>query len=558
MEQFRRKKFWLICFLLLLCLGVALGVASIYPVSSAQLQTRTLIDDTFNLTALETYRQGLGSFHGNENLTLHVSKPDAFPVNFSLITYGGSQYSAVLNSSLDYSFCAGADYYEAVFTSGNTSFTTLHLQVLATNPATTYPLSWLGGFAKALFFVGLAATLTLLMLPYLRKSTFPKTPRSLLPALDNKGRRRLQVFVVASLVFWLLLLAANSHPLATFEDWYTDSARHPYSANLFTKVGFSIFDTSLGGLSSMDDSYFKFVTWPEMPHLYPVGSVFLFLPFGALLENGASQALVFKLVMAVLLLFAHVCLYMFLKQFSRLDVEFVLKAVGVYLFYVVLVVYAANGMFEAVPLLFLLLGLGMFLQERYDVFLLLVAVAVTFKYQAGIFLFPLVFVGLVGLLHKNALSSILRSKVLWAAAGLIVVDLFTAYLSAHFLLSARPELVLNGVNAFSPHAQIPWMLQAFAVLLFLAATTATALYLSNQNRLASLLVLFSLVPSLTMPYFQSWYLCFFFVYPLLPMQKRALQATLLWVAFAVVVLAFGGVAFNPLYLLDNIRHVLNL
>ena len=90
----------------------------------------------------------------------------------------------------------------------------------------------------------------------------------------------------------------NTYPLATFENWYTDSARNTYSANLFTKVGFSVFDTPLGRLSSGDASFYKFVTWPEMPHLYPLGSVFLFLPFGWLLEQGVSQALVFKLEIA--------------------------------------------------------------------------------------------------------------------------------------------------------------------------------------------------------------------------------------------------------------------
>ncbi len=89
-------------------------------------------------------------------------------------------------------------------------------------------------------------------------------------------------------MFWFFLLAVNSNPLATFENWYTDHARDSYVSSLFLKDGFSVFDEPLGKLASLDNSYYKFVTWPEMPHLYPLGSIFLFLPFGVLLQNGVD------------------------------------------------------------------------------------------------------------------------------------------------------------------------------------------------------------------------------------------------------------------------------
>ena len=295
-----------------------------------------------------------------------------------------------------------------------------------------------------------------------------------------------------------------------------------------------------------------------MPNLYPLGSIFLFLPFGLLLENGIVQGIVFKMEIAFLLAVSSVCLYFFLKRFWKLDMTFLWKALAVYAFYVTLVVYSANGQFDAVAFLFSVGAIAMFLKNRYDLFLLLAAVSATFKYQAGIFLLPLVLVSLLKLFQQHNPRTLLRNKAVVAAVGLTAINVYSALLSAPFLVNARPEFVLNGVNAFSPHAQVPWVLQAFAVLLTLAVTLASAAYLFNKNRLVSMFAIFSLLPAFTLPYFQPWYLPFFFVYMLLPMQKRARDVALFWLLFMTVVLSFGGLAYNPVQILDNVRKVLNI
>jgi hypothetical protein len=338
-------------------------------------------------------------------------------------------------------------------------------------------------------------------------------------------------------------------------------------------VGFSVFDTPLGMLASADDSIYKFVTWAEMPHLYPIGSILLFLPFGGLLESGINQLIVFKVEMVVLIGVSHLCLYFFLKQFwsqgltltareffsthlRNPQVEFVLKAVATYLLYVLLVVYAANGQFDAVAFLPALAGLLFFLKKRYDLFLLMAAVSSTFKYQAGIFLLPLIMISLIRLFQEVSVGVVLRNKVILAATALAVLDLFTAALSMPYLMTARPELVMNGVNAFSPHAQSSWPLQIFAVMLTLTITLVSAIYLLNRSRIVSLFMIFALAPTLLMPYFQPWYLPLFFVYLLVPQEKRSKQVTLIWIVLISFTLAFGGLAYNPLAILDNVRRIL--
>jgi hypothetical protein len=378
-------------------------------------------------------------------------------------------------------------------------------------------------------------------------------------------------------VLWLGLLAFNSSPLATFDNWYTDHARHTYTANLFLKEGLAVFSQPLDKLASADQSVFMFVTWPEMPHLYPVGSVLLFLPFSVLAEAGVSAVLLFKLEIAMFLVFAHVCLYLFFvryfsqRPFPRLDFKYAkenirllregsrreqvvlireyfdlaLALVGVYIIYMSLVVFAADGMFDAVPFLFGLLAVLSFLVERYDVFLFWVGVSILFKYQVAIFLFPLVLIAIVVLLEKSKIRDLVQDKFALLAAVFAVVSGVTAYLSLPYLVNTRAELIMNGVNAFSPNAQINWPLQATAVLLTLVGTLVYAVYMLNRNKLMSMSSLFLLLPAFLLPYFQNWYLPYLFVYVLIPERKNEFTATMIWMIFIVVVLSYGGSGFNP-------------
>ena len=578
MRRLRTGKTLLFGALLILTLSVILAVVSFFPVATSENQTSSIIDAAFRLTPQETYRQGLGNFHGDENVTLHVSVVGNFSVDFTLLTYSGPRYNTTSAANFSYQFAAGADYYEAVFQANPNVATSseVHFQVSVEKPVVSYDFSWLGTPAKALFLLSWAALTLITLRPMVENhSAAIREKLSDVSLIERKNLRRVQIIILVSLIFWIALLAVNTYPYATFENWYTDAARHPYTSVLFTKTGFSVFGTPLGQLSSPDSSFYKFVTWPEMPHLYPIGSIFLFLPFGALLESGVAQTLVFKMELVLFLVVSHVCLYLFLKRFWKdkmnsepkdvylkpfwkQEFSFILKFLATYILYIVLVVFSANGQFAAVPFLFSLVAVAMFLEDRFDLFLLFTAVSLTFQYQAGIFLLPLVLVSLIRLFQKSTLSELLRNKAVLAAVCLIAVDLFTAYLSAPFLLAARPELIMNGVNAFGPHAQISWSLQVFTVLLTLSVTLVCAGYLLKRSRLISFFMIFSLLPAFTMPYFQSWYLPFFFLYPMIPQSKRSLEVTLLWLIFMVFVLSFGGLSYNPVTILDNVRRILNL
>ena len=66
-------RFLLFGVLLLLTLSVVLSVVSFLPDSAPGNQITTIIDSAFTVTPQETYRQGLGTFHGDENVTLLIT-----------------------------------------------------------------------------------------------------------------------------------------------------------------------------------------------------------------------------------------------------------------------------------------------------------------------------------------------------------------------------------------------------------------------------------------------------------------------------------------------------
>jgi len=357
---------------------------------------------------------------------------------------------------------------------------------------------------------------------------------------------------------WLFLIVINSTPLATFEDWYTDHARHSYSSILFTRVGFSIFSTPLGRLASFDSSCFKFVTWPQMPHLYPLGSVFLFLPFGLLLLNGAEPIPIFKIEICFFVFFAHICLYLFVKIFLGKTGNLPLKLLAIYPLYIALIVYSANGMFDSVALFFSLIGVIMYQKGKYDYFILFLAISISFKYQAAIFLLPLLLMGSIKIIQEKKISEIIRRKVIIISIFLLLLSAFTGYQSAPFLFDTRPEFVMNGLNAFSSHSQLSWASQSFAVIMTLILTLIYTFFLIGKNRFLSLSSLFLLLPSFFLPYFQPWYLQFLFIYLLFPRKKAEMNFTLIWLLFMVMMLSFFGLAFSPISLIDNFKRSVGL
>jgi hypothetical protein len=559
MKGLGTTKILLLVTIVFLVLSLVLSVLSLFPIVTENSQKTLLIDDYFRLSQNEVYRKGIGTFQGGENISVRIESSTSFSKNFSIVTSTNSSfyiYSSNLNVS--YAFIAEPDYFEAIFHSNSPNAYWVSFQLTAEKPQVLHPYSMITTPTKIMFLLSLGSAMLIIIKLVFSKRNEKLEAKSASPPTDKILRNRLLVFLFVSLVFWLILLALNSNSLATIENWFTDHVRHSYVSTLFLKDGFSIFNQSLGTLSSQDNSHFMYVTWPEMPHLYPLGSILVFLPFGALLQNSFDPILVYKLEIALFLVFAHICLFFFLRAFLNKNLHLFWKLVGLYIIYVTLVIYAAGGMFDSIPFIFSLFAVAMFLSERYDYFFLLIGISFFLKYQAGIFLLPLIIVGLLKLIERNKPGLLLRNKVVIAGAVIVLISSFTAYSSAPFLLQTRPELIMNGTNAFASHTQLSWTLQFTFILLTLTVTLVYAFYMLNKNSLLSLSALCLLLPSFTLPYFQNWYIPYFFVYILIPQRKTELGATMIWLIIMITVLAFSGMPSLPQQIVNNIQSLLKI
>jgi hypothetical protein len=345
---------------LFIWLGVLLALISIFPVFSSEIKTIKVIDDTFNLTRSETLRYGMGSFRGGETISVSVDKSSSGPLNFSILTYNDPYYTNSSTENIYYSYVATANYYEASFFSPSNDLIEINFEVSVQKNQISYPFELLNSAAILLFLFGIALVILILLRSHIPFSLDKTSDGKNILLLTHRKKMIFLFLILLSLSFWFVIIIVNNNSNASFENWYTDHARHPYSSSLFAKFGFSIFNTPLGELSSIDASYYKFVTWPQMPHLYPIGSILLFFPFGLLLQNGLNQILVFKIEIIVFLVFSHIGLYFFLIRFWKQRLFILFKLIGIYALYVPLIVYSANGMFDGIPFLSSLIAIDFF------------------------------------------------------------------------------------------------------------------------------------------------------------------------------------------------------
>ena len=548
----------IIFFIFLVFLSIFMALASIFPVISPELETNVVITSSFNLTSLETFRYGLGSFSGEETVYISAIKYPKLSLYFSILTYNGLEYSDNSTNDIEYSFDASANYYEALFFSQSDEFIEIQFEVSVQKNNISFPFESLNNIAKGLFLSSITSLFLIILNSYFCSFSDNKTTGKNDPPFTRRNKWVVIFLILLSLVFWFSLITINSNSHATFENWYTDHARHPYSSSLFTKFGLSIFNTPLEDLANIDNSYYKFVTWPQMPHLYPVGSFLLFLPFAFLLQNAVDQILVYKMEIFVFLIFSHTGLYFFLKQFWKKNSFLLLKLIGIYAIYIPLIVYSANGMFDAIPFFFSLISLNLFIAKRYDYFLFFIAISSILKYQPLLFLFPLIVIALIKLYNKHSISVIYKNKKVIVAIFLIATSIYTALLSLPFLIESNNLSVTNGITAFSIHSQIPWLFQSLAVLLTLTITVVFSIYMLDKNPIISLLSLFILVPSFFLQYFQIWYLPFLFLYSIIPTKKRYVELTLFWLLFIMGMLSFGASSFNLLNVINSWSQILGL
>ena len=70
MKRLGTAKVFLAVAIAVFVLSIVLSVVGLFPTFPGKIEKNVIIDDSFRLSQNEVYRQGLGTFHGGENITL--------------------------------------------------------------------------------------------------------------------------------------------------------------------------------------------------------------------------------------------------------------------------------------------------------------------------------------------------------------------------------------------------------------------------------------------------------------------------------------------------------
>jgi len=107
----------------------------------------------------------------------------------------------------------------------------------------------------------------------------PSGFRSWIPALDW-----IELSIIALTIGCFLAVFTFEPDTYTLAAGYTDHLRHSYSAWASLQIGVDVMRTPIAEWQVV--ATHPHVTWTDRPHLYPAGSLLVFLPFGLLSNLG--------------------------------------------------------------------------------------------------------------------------------------------------------------------------------------------------------------------------------------------------------------------------------
>ncbi|HUU89363.1 MAG TPA: hypothetical protein VMX17_16645, partial [Candidatus Glassbacteria bacterium] len=195
-----------------------MALASIYPFISPEFETNIVIANSINLTSLETFRYGLGSFNGGETVYVSAIKSPKVSLNFSLLTYNGLEYSDNSANDIEYSFNANANYYEALFFSQSDEFIEILFEVAVQKNKISFPFGSLNNIAKGLFLSSITSLFLIILHSYFCSFSDNKTTGKNDPTFTARSKWIVVFLLLLSLIFWFSLITINTNSHATFEN----------------------------------------------------------------------------------------------------------------------------------------------------------------------------------------------------------------------------------------------------------------------------------------------------------------------------------------------------
>jgi hypothetical protein len=297
---------------------------------------------------------------------------------------------------------------------------------------------------------------------------------------------------------------------------YTDQMRHEYAAWTFLQRGPDVLTDPITEWDASAEH--RHVTWPTMPHVYPVGSLLLFVPAGiaantGLLADDLVHALMVAFFAAAGVLAAR-RLYLCLRLHHGPLPSLVVSGVGG----VQLVWWGLHGFFDTVAALAALVAVHRWQSRKSSGALLLLALALSLHYRL-LYLAPL-----AGYLGWQALREsrgrdwkpwFLAATVLTTGAGLALTVGFADDLERAQGFNPSPFALSRGLDT-----------PAVLALIVGSLLVVSAVHRYERSPATTAVVALAAVTMLWLIQWQGWY-------PLLLLPTVALMRTTrgLWATF---------------------------
>ena len=189
--------------------------------------------------------------------------------------------------------------------------------------------------------------------------------------------RRVFAWLTVAVVLVVPLFDAPTYSLDSI---YTDHRRHAYAAWAFLNIGPEVYTTAIeqwqfGALR-------PFISWAPIPHLYPLGSLLLFLPFGIVNNTGILPEPIVNMSMIMLLGIGSVGATWLLYRLVCESYRPVLSGLVMVLAAILYVFWGLNGFFDSIDVAAAALyGIRAYRRENDGTALLALVVALSLHYR---------------------------------------------------------------------------------------------------------------------------------------------------------------------------------
>ena len=349
--------------------------------------------------------------------------------------------------------------------------------------------------------------------------------------LSSDLSRRVCAWLAVGVVLAVPLFNSPTHSL---DPLYTDHRRHAYAAWTLLNIGTDVYTTPIAQWSS--GALRPFISWAPIPHLYPIGSLLLFLPFGVVNNIGLLPEAVVNASMTGLFGVAGVGVTWLLYQLLSESYSPVLVGSILVLAAPLSVFWGVNGFFDTVAAAMALYGVYAYRRENDGTALLALVGALSLHYRLW-YLGPLALVVFVRYARAQEWVLDWRLGVAGVLGGASLISFILTIpglmtLSNSSMLNENPMTVTTGLT--------PAILGALGGGLIVLAIIFK--YEPNPDTLITLTLAVAMVFILTQ--WSPWYSVL--LIPALALVERRPSQVALVVSFYWVVVILGVLSANRL------------